>query len=383
MTGLGEILPEINWRLILFTLLLSSAVALLGDILGMKIAKKRITLLGLRPKHTSSIITALTGMVIAFGIMVSLSILSDTVRTALFSMKYVQRQITDLTASLQASRAESELMEIQYIESLEKLDQKEKKLNQISLELNDSTVELEDTKREIDNLKSQRESLQSQIETLNLEAAVLRKGLEEVREGRVVAFAEELLAQEVVPEGATDEDLLNIMARLRDRVRFVVSRRASMSHQDVSIHRDQADEDRVMARCKVIDSRKVIRARAKSNVIAGEPIHLEYRVYESVLVYREGETIIKRALSPLMGNDEIETALHSVLREVNSIAVRDGILADPLTRTVGQIDATDFYEAVERLKDASTTQIVEILADRDIYTEGPVRVLLKVEPSGR
>ncbi|NCC95423.1 MAG: DUF3084 domain-containing protein, partial [Synergistales bacterium] len=46
MSDLGEILPEINWRLIIFTLLLSSVVALLGDILGMKIAKKRITLLG-------------------------------------------------------------------------------------------------------------------------------------------------------------------------------------------------------------------------------------------------------------------------------------------------------------------------------------------------
>nr|WP_321503105.1 DUF3084 domain-containing protein [uncultured Dethiosulfovibrio sp.] len=369
MTGLGEILPEINWGLILFTLLLSSAVALLGDILGMKIAKKRITLLGLRPKYTSSVITALTGMVIAFGIMVALSVLSDTVRTALFSMKYVQRQITELTASLQTSRTESELMEIQYIDSLEKLER--------------STTELEDTKEEISQLKSQRESLQSQIESLSLEASALRKGLEEVREGKVVAFAEELLAQEVVPEGVSDEDLLDIMARLKDKVRFVVSRRASMPYQDISVFRDEADERRVMDRCKVIDSRKVIRARAKSNVIAGEPIYLEYRVYESVQVYREGEILLRRALPPSMENDEIESALHSVLREVNGIAVRDGILADPLTRTVGQIDATDFYEAVERLKDASTPQIVEVLADRDIYTEGPVRVLLKVEPSGR
>lgn len=383
MSDLGEILPEINWWLIVFTLLFSSMVALLGDVLGMKIAKKRITLMGLRPKHTSSLITAITGMVIAFGIMVALSILSDTVRTALFSMKYVQRQITELTASLQTSRTESELMEIQYVDSLDKLEQKEKKLEQVSSKLENSTKELDDTKREISQLKSQRELLQGQVESLKAEAVALRKGLEEVREGRLVAFAEELLAQEVVPEGASDEELLNIMDRLRDRVRFVVSRRASMPHQDITVSRDQTDEDRVMARCKVIDSRKVIRARAKSNVVAGEPIYLEYRVYESVLVYREGETIIKRAFPPSMEDDEIESSLHSLLREVNGIAVRDGILADSLTRTVGQIDATDFYETVERLKNASKPQIVEVLADRDIYTEGPVRVLIKVDPSER
>lgn len=111
------------------------------------------------------------------------------------------------------------------------------------------------------------------------------------------------------------------------------------------------------------------------------PVHLEYRVYESVLVYRKDEPILRRVLSPGMSVEEIESTLHSVLREVNGIAVRDGILADPLTRTVGQIDATDFYEAVESLKEAKIPQIVEIVSERDIYTEGPVRVLLRVSPS--
>ncbi len=378
---LGEILPEINWQLIFFTLILSAVVALLGDILGMKIAKKRVTLFGLRPRHTSSVITAITGMVIALGIMAALSVLSDTVRTALFSMKYVQRQVLELTANLQKSRDESELMELQYVDSLQKLEEKEGELGQITGKLDTLVPELERTKNEIEDLKKQRDELDSQIESLKKEASTLRKGLEEVREGRVVAFADELLAQEVVPEAATEEDLREIMALIRDRVRFTVARRASLSPQDISVFKDEGEEERVVSRCKIIESRKVIRARAQANVVAGEPVHLEYRVYESVLVYRKDEPILRRVLSPGMSVEEIESTLHSVLREVNGIAVRDGILADPLTRTVGQIDATDFYEAVESLKEAKIPQIVEIVSERDIYTEGPVRVLLRVSPS--
>lgn len=372
MTGAFGLMAEINWQLIIFTLLLSALVALLGDVLGMKIAKKRVTLLGLRPRHTSSLITAITGMIIALGIMAALSVLSDTVRTALFSMKYVRRQVLELTANLQESREESDLMELQYVDTLQKLEEKEGELDAL-------LPELDRTKDEIRDLKKQRDDLDSQVESLKNEASRLRKGLEEVREGRVVAFADELLAQEAVPEAATEDDLREILTHIRDRVRFAVAMRASLEPQEVSIIRDEDDEARVLARCRMIESRKVIRARAMANVVAREPVRLEYRVYESVLVYRKNEVILSRIIRPGMDREEIEQTLHSVLREVNGLAVKDGILADPLTRTVGRIDATDFFNAVESLNGAKTPRILEIVAEGDIYTEGPVRVLLRAD----
>jgi len=42
-------------------------VAYLGDIVGTRIGKRRISLFGLRPRHTSSVITVITGILIVAG----------------------------------------------------------------------------------------------------------------------------------------------------------------------------------------------------------------------------------------------------------------------------------------------------------------------------
>ena len=65
---LSEFLTNINWLLIIFSLIIGSAIlSVLGDSVGSKYGKKRISLFGLRPKRTSQLITALTGGLIAVG----------------------------------------------------------------------------------------------------------------------------------------------------------------------------------------------------------------------------------------------------------------------------------------------------------------------------
>ena len=104
-----HLISDLNWVFIIGLLIASGLFAYLGDILGTKIGKKRISILGLRPRHTGSVITAITGITIALVVLGSLAVTSDTVRTILFSMKFLQRQITQLTSDLQDSRDEAEL----------------------------------------------------------------------------------------------------------------------------------------------------------------------------------------------------------------------------------------------------------------------------------
>ena len=80
---------DTNWLLILSLVFGSAGLAVLGDSVGTKYGKKRISLFGLRPKHTSRLITAFTGGFIAVGILGVMSALSADVRTALFGMKMI------------------------------------------------------------------------------------------------------------------------------------------------------------------------------------------------------------------------------------------------------------------------------------------------------
>ena len=99
-----EIFKEINWTLIGTLIFVGAIVSWAGDFIGMKLGKKRITVFKLRPRHTSRIITVLTGIGIAIITLFAISTASETVRTALFSMNYVQNQVTNLTAELQKNR---------------------------------------------------------------------------------------------------------------------------------------------------------------------------------------------------------------------------------------------------------------------------------------
>ena len=103
---MAEMIMEMNWMLILILIVVSAIVAYIGDIVGMRVGKKRVSIFGLRPKATSSLITVVSGILITILTLAVLSGTSQTVRTAIFSMKFVQKQITELTSQLQGSRTD-------------------------------------------------------------------------------------------------------------------------------------------------------------------------------------------------------------------------------------------------------------------------------------
>ena len=111
-----------NWLLIFSLIFGSAALAVLGDSVGSKYGKKRISLFGMRPKHTSRLITALTGALIAVGILGVMSIFSQDVRTALFGMKLLRQQMYTLQFQLTQSEQNTTNMRIELAETAASLD---------------------------------------------------------------------------------------------------------------------------------------------------------------------------------------------------------------------------------------------------------------------
>jgi uncharacterized protein (DUF3084 family) len=71
--------------LIAVLVLVGGIIAYLGDKIGMKVGRSRLSLFGLRPKHTSVIVTICTGIIIAGASIATLTIASQDVRTAFFT----------------------------------------------------------------------------------------------------------------------------------------------------------------------------------------------------------------------------------------------------------------------------------------------------------
>jgi len=374
-----ELLTEVNWKLIVLTLLAGGILSIIGDRIGMKFAKRRVTLWGLRPKYTSSILTAATGTMISLFVIVILAIVSESVRTSLFSMQFIQRQIVDLTKQLQESRNEQQVSSLLIVEAQQQLDRKQKELNGKQNELDSKQRELSEMQLRSDELRQATERLAAERASLEEDVKRIRDNLGRLQEGRIVAFSDERLAQEVIPEGTTDEaEVRRSLDRLDERVRYEVARRTSSVPASVVVEDEAESRDSAVSRILAYDSRKVVRAIASHNIAAGEKVRVLYRVFESSLVFSADEPLITRVVRFVPDLDQAEVILSFMLRRLNLMSTQSGIITDSLTGTVGGIPANDFYDAVERIAAARAPLRITLLASSDIYSEGPVSVKIIV-----
>lgn len=381
-----ELLTEVNWKMIVLTLVAGGALSIIGDRVGMKFAKRRVTLFNLRPRYTSSLLTAVTGMMISLVVIVMLAIVSESVRISLFSMQFIQRQIIDLTRQLQDSRNEQQVSALLIVEAQQQLDNKQKELDGKTAELNGKTAELAKLQTQADELsaatdeiRAERDRLAAERDSLEDDVRRVRETLGHLQEGRIVVFSDERLAQEVIPEGAgSRSEALRCLERLDERVRYEVARRSSTVPASVVVEEDEGSRDGVVERILAYDSRKVVRAFASHNIAAGETVHVIYRVFESSLVFSQNEPLITRVVRFDPDADQAEVILSTMLRRLNSVSGTSGIITDALTGMVGSIPANDFYDAVERIAAAPAPLRVTVLAAGDIYSEGPVSVKIDV-----
>lgn len=380
MDDLWEFLSGISWMAIITILVLGGALSFIGDRVGMKFAKRRVSLFGLRPKYTGSLITAITGVMISLCVMVTMAAISETVRTALFSMKFLEKQLTDLTQQLQESRNDRDLLAIQVVTAQDKVDSAQKSLNEKTQSLQEVQSNVESLQRQIEPLKAERASLQKETASLSADLETMRETLGRIQGGKIIAFADERIGQEVVPEGTKNEaDVQRILSRLNERIRYEVARRSGMDPKQIQIVSDEDMIRQVEARCLALDSRKVIRASVASNIVAGEPVTLTYHVFESSLVFEKDEELLTRTISTPVNSDMAETLLNLLLRDLNRKSSTAGVMNDPLTGMVGDISANDFFDATEKISKAKAPFKIIIYAENDVFTEGPVRVRIVVD----
>ena len=95
-----------GWLLILALLLLGGVLSTLGDRLGSKVGKARLSLLGMRPRRTAVVITVLTGSLISAISLGLMLLVSDRLRTGLFELDQLERRLRDGREALQRSQSE-------------------------------------------------------------------------------------------------------------------------------------------------------------------------------------------------------------------------------------------------------------------------------------
>ncbi|BAW96695.1 hypothetical protein NIES970_16340 [[Synechococcus] sp. NIES-970] len=171
--------------LIFSVLILGGILAALGDRLGSKVGKARLTLFNLRPKQTAVVVTVMTGTVIAASTLGLLFGLSKSLRQGVFQLDEIlaqrRQELLDVTAEkeqieqeLATARsdrleAEQELQEIEgrFAEAQTQLERFRSQAADLQADITALTTEQRTLREQRDRLQTQSESLRAQLNRQN------------------------------------------------------------------------------------------------------------------------------------------------------------------------------------------------------------------------
>ena len=369
---MSAFLNNTNWLLI-FSLVVGSAIlSVLGDSVGSKYGKKRISLFGLRPKRTSQLITALTGGLIAVGILTITSFISRDVRTAFFGMNVLRQQLYNLQFQLTRSEENATQMRVSLAEASASLDL--------------TGFELDSMKNEAIILEQQKNELEASLRVLREESENLKREIKSLKSESVALNANLLLGQTAFEPGLTYSEIVDGLNELKRAVRLNVLERISNESftqlRDVKLEFDSVEEAKLIISLASSDIRQYVRALSVENYTTGEnsKILVRYESGTSLIIYPEGTPVYRKFfMNDESNTNTAEEILHIFLRELRNKAIKDGILPEPSSNNVGTLDGEAFFAAVDALNKITSPVIINAIASRDIYTEGPVIINILFE----
>jgi uncharacterized protein (DUF3084 family) len=378
-----QIWTDTNWTLIISIIAGSAILAYAGDVLGVKYGKQRVSIFGLRPRYTSQLITAFTGMFISVVVLTILSFFSESVRAALFKVKSLQLDLNSLTVQLQNSRSALSYAQNELSINRERLNEQQYLLQTTALSLDIARFDMDTLQKDRDLLFSEKNDLDAMVSSLRDEAHELRRDLDTMRLGAITVQINSLLAQKVIPPGSSREMVTEIMASLEASAREGVAdkrseRRYTVS-DDVALLIAHEEKTEIIERATDSPERLYVRVLATENTAMDEVVTARLECGISYLLYDEGETVHRKLVRPDKSGFDAEETLHVFLRELKNQAIKNGDKPDLATYSVGSLEGEDFFEVVEALKSTKTPTIINAMALQDIYTEGPVRIKILLE----
>lgn len=381
-------------QLILILVIMGGAIAFLGDKLGSKIGKKRLTIFGLRPHYTSILMTIITGVVVAGATMGILMISSTSVRTALFGMEKIRTEIatlnkdkTDILRELDVQKVKVADLDKQIKQSSVDLavatKQKEEAQLQVA-ELERSYREAEEklsqAQGQMDKLQASRDKLKGEVSSLETATQKLRENMAAMREGDVVFRSGEILYANVLKAGlSTEENQKQMDVFLAAANEHILERTGAKEDTQILWLSKESVKNALQALAEG-KGNIYVRVCAAGNILSGEMAVSRLEMVPNNKVYGNNTEILSQRINVEVDSQQVEMALLAFLKDVNKAAVAKGVVADPLTGKVGAIDAAEMENVSTAIRKLGGKVEITAKAKGDIAVAGPV--LLKLEVSG-
>ena len=385
-------------------IIMGGLIAFLGDKIGSKVGKKRMTLFGLRPKYTSIIVTIISGVLISFLTIAVLAVASENVRVALFGLNRLYEEMDELNTEIAAKNQALADGQRQLQERTREVADMDRRVKDISGELDQveaqrnymqsqlavvqdayekAQADVHASAEEIRELEATKQELTGTISKLDKERTILIQNIAAIREGTVIFRAGQILTTAVVDEHMTEENAAQVLASILRDINTALRERLNIQDENAIVVRVQrADfEDAVK---QITDSpvKKLIRITAAENIILGESTIVDFDIHDNGRIYAQGETVYEADLdaAPYLNYKNPDVKVLHFLKDINAAAAAKGVLPDPITGNIGQLDTREMLDVIQRVKELGGRGRLTATAKRDIYTAGPVVIDVAVTP---
>ena len=392
----------IGISVILVLMAMGGIIAYLGDKIGTRVGKRRLTLFGLRPKYTSVVITILSGTLIACLTVATMAVLNENVRVALFGLSRLHAEMDRLNEDIAAKNealvqgekllheknAEIEQMTGRMTTISDELAQVETQRNNMQAQLSvveeayeKAKADITTSAAEIKALEETKTELSGNIEKLNEERKVLIDSISAIREGTVIFRAGQVINTAVVDAHMDKETAAGVLANILNDINGALCERLNVQDKDAVLVRVRPEDfEKAVADITDADHDKLIRIMAAGNIILGESAVVTFDIHDDVTLYKEGNLILEKNLDEYKDFQNLDLKLLRFLKEVNQASQEKGVLPDPLTGDVGELDSREMMDTLQRIHDLSGKCILQAIAKRDVTTAGPVVIAVKVIP---
>lgn len=394
----------IGISIFLVLIIMGGVIAFLGDRIGSKVGKKKLTLFGLRPKYTSVIVTIISGVMISFSTIAVLAVVNENVRVALFGLSRLQNQMDDLNREIQGKNRELEKGKLQLKARNEEYENVTKKAEETSKELervesqrsymqselyqvqsayDEAQAGIARSAAEIKNLEKTKTELNENIGKLNEEKKNLLENIYALREGQVVMQAGQILTTATVDSGMTREQTEQVLESILADINGSLKEQLNVNDPEINLIRIRnSDFEEAVGDIAEAQNQKLVRIVAAQNLIMGEPFLVDFDIHDNLLIFPEGKTVYRGSLDKYSDIRNPEIKVIRFLQDLNAYARSKGVLPDPITGKVGALDGKEMMDVIEKVKEYGGACELEVTAARNIYSQGPLLIDVKVMRKG-
>ncbi|MFM9041031.1 MAG: DUF3084 domain-containing protein [Vulcanococcus sp.] len=380
-----------GWLLILALLVLGGVLSTLGDRLGSRVGKARLSLFKLRPRRTAVLITVMTGSLISAISLGLMLLVSDRLRTGLFELDQIEQRLRDSRSELNQSRRELRTAEQERTQARSQLGKVEGQAKRLQQELQPLLKQRQQLESERDRLsrdirakdsdirrnQAELSKLNGKISSSSKELELLERNLIALRRGDVVLSSGQPLeiAKVRIDDPAQAKSVINaLLQRTNQSVYQRVLPGETPNRQILLVPRSDITKLE-----KTLSKRGdwVISLISAANVLRGERQVVAFPdVRPNKRILRSGEQLATTVLeADERGPDQVRGRLNLLLAAAFTQAQRQGTLASGL-----QFDPVRLNQLDEALINRPQGQAVklEVVARSNSDLADPIAVDIRV-----